>query len=88
MTPEIVLAELNDLNPEAVLFDNMHTALVGIGRIGTADPVAVYSQQLIFRKLLLDGCSREDAEEYFASKLISMSSGPNTPVIICDLAEE
>ncbi|NDD53111.1 hypothetical protein EBZ39_04390 [bacterium] len=88
MTSETILAELNDLNPEAVLFDNMHTALVGIGRIGTADPVAVYSQQLIFRKLLLDGFSREDAKEYFAGKLISVASGTNTPVIICDFTEE
>lgn len=88
MTPEIVLAELGDLNPDAILFDNMSSALVAVGRVGAGDLVAVYSQRRIFQQLLLDGLSREDAEEYFANKIASLSGGPNTPVILLDLVEE
>lgn len=88
MPPDIILADLGDLNPDAVLFDNLDAALIGIGRIGTNDPVAVYSQRLIFRKLLSDGFTKEDAEEYFSGKLNSVEPSANAPVILCDMTEE
>lgn len=86
MDADIIIAELNDLNPEAYLFDNMNSALIGIGSIAHKDPVAVYSKRGIFNKLLADGFSAEDAEEYF-SKFVGVWAGDNTPVIVNDLME-
>lgn len=90
MNPQIyhILAQLADLNPEAVLFDNMDCALLGLGYIADEGPVAVYSRTKIYEKLLADGFSREDAEEYYAGKFVALRAGALTPVIIDDLQEE
>lgn len=81
-------AELADLNPEAILFDNMDSALIGVGYIADDDPVAVYSRAKIYAKLLSDGFSREDADEYYAGKFVALRAGNLTPVIIDDFQEE
>ncbi|NDC55216.1 MAG: hypothetical protein EBZ69_00010 [Alphaproteobacteria bacterium] len=86
MIVDIILAELNDRNPDAYLFENMNDALVGLGSVAHKDPVAIYSQQKILNKLLADGFSQEDAEEYF-SKFIGIWVGDKTPVIINDIME-
>lgn len=86
MDNAIIIAELNDLNPDAYLFDNMNDALVGVGHIAHKDPVAVYSKQKMFAKMSADGFSQEDAEEYF-SKFVAVWAGDNTPVIINDIVE-
>jgi hypothetical protein len=83
-----ILAQLADLNPEAVLFDNMDCALIGLGYIANDGPVAVYSRTKIYDKLLSDGFSREDAEEYYAGKFVALRVGTLTPVIIDDCQEE
>lgn len=80
--------QLSDLNPEAVLFDNMDSALVGLGYTADDGPVAVYSRAKIYAKLLADGFSREDADEYYAGKFVALRAGNLTPVIIDDLKEE
>lgn len=86
--PQQVLAELSDLNPEAVLFDNMDSALIGLGYIADDGPVAVYSKAKIYAKLLADGFSREDADEYYAGKFVALRAGNLTPVIVDDFQEE
>ena len=83
-----VLAQLADLNPEAVLFDNMDCALIGLGYIANDGPVAVYSRTKIYDKLLSDGFSREDAAEYYAGKFVALRAGALTPVIVDDWQEE
>ena len=82
-----IAAALGDLNPEAVLFDNMDAALVGVGYIAHHDPVAVYSKAKIYEKLLADGLSQEDADEYFLGKFVNVCAGELTPVILDDLSE-
>jgi|LakMenEpi03Aug12_release.lakeMendotaPanAssembly.Ray.scaffolds.fasta_scaffold728550_2 hypothetical protein len=90
MTAQVhrILAELSDLNPEAVLFDNMDVALIGVGYIADKEPVAVYSRAKMYAKLLSDGFSREDADEYYAGKFVAVRAGDLTPVIVDDLQEE
>ena len=87
MEPQSVIDQLSDLNPDAHLFENMNAALIGIGRAGHKDPVAVYSKSKIFVKLLSDGLSEEDAAEYFYGKFVNAWAGDNTPVIIDDATE-
>lgn len=88
MGPKNVIDQLSDLNPEAYLFDNMDVAIVGIGYIGHKDPVAVYSKAKIYNKLLGDGLSIEDAEEYFSAKFTGTWAGENTPLILDDTTEQ
>lgn len=83
-----ILAELADVNPDAVLFDNMNSALIGIGHIADNEPVAVYSRAKIYAKLLADGLSQEDADEYYTGKFVALRAGEMTPVIVDDLQEE
>ena len=88
MASKSLLAQLGDLNPDAVLLDNMESALIGLGYIGQADPVAVYSRARIYSKLLADGLSREDANEYYFGKFVAVQAGEFTPVIVDDMGEE
>ena len=87
MDAKRVLDQLSDLNPEAVLFENMNSALIGIGYISAADPVAVYSKSRIYNKLLRDGLSPEDADEYYTGKFVAVRAGDHTPVILDDMQE-
>lgn len=80
--------QLSDVNPEAVFFDNMDTAIIGLGRVGGDDPVPVYSRSKIYDKLLADGFSLEDAHEYYAGKFLALRAGAATPVILDDLPQE
>lgn len=88
MVNKSLLAQLGDLNPDAVLLENMESAIIGLGYIGQADPVAVYSRAQIYSKLLADGLSQEDADEYYFGKFVSAQSGEFTPVILDDMGEE
>lgn len=81
-------AKLQNLNPDAVLFIGMESALIGLGYIGHADPVAVYSRALIYSKLLSDGLSPEDADEYYFGRFVATCAGEYTPVIVDDMEEE
>jgi hypothetical protein len=87
MDAKRVLNQLLDLNPEAVLFENMDTALVGVGYIAGVDPVAVYSKARIYNKLRADGLSPEDADEYYTGTFLFLRAGPQTPVILDDAQE-
>ena len=88
MSPNHIIAELTDLNPEAVLLDNMNAALVGLGRTCNNDPVAVYSQAKIFAQLTADGFSSEEAAAYFQERLSAFAHNANAPVILLDFCED
>jgi len=87
MDAQRVLDQLSDLNPDAVLFENMNSAIIGLGYVSDADPVAVYSRARIYNKLLGDGLSVEDADEYYKGKFVAVHAGDQTPVILDDMQE-
>lgn len=88
MDPQRVIDQLSDLNPDAVFFDNMELALVGVGYSGGREPVAVYSSAKLFELLASTGMSEEDAEEYYVGRFIAGCAGPNAPVILDDSCED
>ena len=88
MVGKSLLAQLRDLNPDAILFDNMDSSLIGLGYIGQANPVAVYSRARIYSKLLADGLSQQDADAYFFGKFVAAPADVFTPVIVDDMGEE
>jgi hypothetical protein len=84
MNGQSILEQLGDVNPEAELFENMSAALIGFGRCGSAEPVAIYSKAGIYSKLLEDGLSEAEAEDYFMREFASKPAGINTPFILAD----
>jgi len=88
MSPQQVLAQLSDLNPDAFLFDNMDSALIGLGYVGNADPVAVYSKTKLCEKLLADGLSEEDAKEYYTGRFLGGIAGRFAAPVIVDDTEK
>jgi hypothetical protein len=86
MTPQIVLDTLSDLNPDAIFFENMDNALVSVGRVGAADPVAVYSQAGILGQLQQDGFSEKEAHDYFFDKIVGAPFDMNAPVVLQDIS--
>lgn len=84
MTSEHIRAALGDINPDAVFFDNLDDALVGLGCIAHLEPVAVYSKKRIFDKLLADGFSKTDIMDYFLNKIVAVFAEHNTPIVLDD----
>lgn len=87
MDAQRVINQLSDLNPEAILFDNLNGAIVGIGYIGNNEPVAIYSKSLIFAQLESDGFTADEAEEFYQNNFVSAVATANTPVILDDTQE-
>lgn len=85
MNAQRVIDQLSDLNPDAVLFDNMDSAIIGLGVIGNNDPVAVYSRRLIYAKLMLDGFTEVETEDYYQNTFVGGAATKNTPVILDDI---
>lgn len=81
------LAQLSDLNPDAVLLENMNDAIIGVGYIGHNDPVAIYSRTLIYAELMQSGFSSEEISDYYTNNFMGVVPTENTPVIVDDLQE-
>jgi|TARA_R100000149_G_scaffold61990_2_gene31732 hypothetical protein len=79
--PSDIISTLEELNPEAILYDGFDDAVVGMAaRCGT-EPLAVYDRSRCIDILLSKGLSVEDAEEYFAFNVEGCWAGPHTPFI-------
>tara|TARA_R110002072_G_scaffold250480_3_gene409261 strand:- start:255 stop:644 length:390 start_codon:yes stop_codon:yes gene_type:complete len=80
-TPADIVSTLEELNPEAIMYDGFDEALVGmIARCGT-EPIALYDREK-FLKLLMDkGVTYEEALDYFCYNIEGCWAGPHTPFI-------
>jgi len=81
-----VVSVLRAQNPDAYLFVGMDCALVGVGRAAHKETIAVYSQKKMVEKLVRDGFTPEDAEEYLLT-FVNIWAGDSTPVILQDILE-
>lgn len=83
MSSEIILDELLERMDDDVLkADGFDDAVIGVAsRCGSADVLA-YDVEKIILKLMLDGMSREEAEEYFEFNIVGAYVGEYTPVFI------
>ena len=80
-TQEIV-DTLEEMNPNALLYDGFDEALVGIiARCGT-EPLALYDRKKCIQILMDKGASHEEAEYYFCYNVEGCWAGPNTPFIV------
>ena len=76
-----IIETLEELNPEAILYDGFDEAIVGmIARCGT-EPLALYDRDKCMRILMDKGASHEEAEDYFCYNVEGCWAGPHTPFI-------
>jgi|TARA_R110002012_G_scaffold84090_6_gene210941 hypothetical protein len=79
--PTEVLSTLEELNPEAIMYDGFDDALVGIvARCGT-EPLALYDREKCIQLLVGQGLTNTDAEDYFCYNVEGCYAGPHTPFI-------
>ena len=90
---ERILEVLTNENPDAIIYDDMEEALVGVyrnstnGQAGnyTEEAIAVYSYVKYIDILIdRDGMSEEEAIEYFDFNVYGLRLGKNQPIIIDD----
>lgn len=81
-----ILEALADENPDAVLFDGLEDALVGMARRQYQGPWAVYDRGLLLELLELQLGTAEDAIEWLTVNVEGLWAGDNTPLIVdrCD----
>ncbi len=80
-TPEDIVSTLEELNPEAIMYDGFDDALVGmIARCGT-EPLALYDREKCLQILMDKGASYEQALDYFCYNIEGCWAGPHTPFI-------
>ena len=80
-TPADIVSTLEELNPEAVMYDGFDEALVGmIARCGT-EPIALYDREKCLQLLVDKGVSYEEAIDYFCYNIEGCWAGPHTPFI-------
>tara|TARA_Y100000593_G_scaffold95082_1_gene199317 strand:- start:2616 stop:2996 length:381 start_codon:yes stop_codon:yes gene_type:complete len=80
-TPADIVSTLEELNPEAIMYDGFDDALVGmIARCGT-EPLALYDREKCIKLLMDAGSTHEEAEDYFCYNVEGCWAGPHTPFI-------
>ena len=86
MTPQdrrqAVTDALAERNPEAVLWNGLDDALVGIASQFTSPPLAVYDQERLVHLLQDQGMTWEEAHEYLAHNIAGGYLGAGTPLIL------
>lgn len=79
---------LEDLNPEAIWYDGLEDAIVGIGCQYSKDPVVVYEEErIIFILMSEQEMEFEEAWEYYSFNIQGMWVGDNTPIIMVGMDE-
>lgn len=80
-TPADIVSTLEELNPEAIMYDGFDEALVGIIARCSTEPLALYDREKCIKLLVDKGLTWEQAEEYFCFNVEGCWAGPNTPFI-------
>lgn len=73
---------LSDENPDAVLFDGLESAMIGIASQQHKGPIAVYDYELIIKNLVDGGMEEEDAYEHMSFNIEGAYLGEYTPMIL------
>ena len=77
---------LEDLNPEAIWYDGLEDAIVGIGCQYSKNAVVVYEEgRIIFTLMSEQEMEFEEAWEYYSFNIQGMWVGENTPIIMVGL---
>ena len=79
---------LEALNPEAIWYDGLEDAIVGIGCQYSKNAVVVYEEgRIIFTLMSEQEMEFEEAWEYYSFNIQGMWVGENTPIIMVGMDE-
>ena len=68
-------------NPDARLLDGFDEAVVGYGKVGGGELIAIYDRDRILSLLVRGGMSPEEGEQFIEFNLEGAYAGPDAPVI-------
>jgi hypothetical protein len=71
---------LSEINPEAILVNDLDEAIIGYTQNNSN--VAVYDAELCISILSSNGMSLEEAVEYFEYNILNCYYGENSPIFI------
>lgn len=74
--------DLAEQNPDAVLWDGLDAALIGIAHRCGQPALAVYDYQLCVEAFEQEGMTYEEAVEWLDFNVVGAWVGPNTPVML------
>ena len=74
--------KLEEINPEAVLYDGLDDALVGVASRHLMQPVALYDHAKILEVFIKrDGMTYEEAAEFYDFNIGCLWTGEGTPLV-------
>lgn len=71
--------KLAEIDPDILCMDGYDDCIVGFLQRFGMDPVAVYDREKVLEKLMADGCSYEEALEYYEFNQVGAWAGDRTP---------
>jgi len=77
---QAIRAQLQDINPDALLADGFDDALIGIASRPGLGPVALYDVEACRAVLINEGQTEADAEEYPCFNVLGSWVGEGTPL--------
>lgn len=78
-------AELAEINPDMVLFDDLEEAFLGVCTTFGRDPVALYDYHMCIEIRMRDGAEYEEAVEFHEFNTAGLYAGPCTPAFVTTL---
>ena len=81
---EAILDHLTEANDSAVTFDDLESALLGVGGQYTKTPLAVYSASKMVDCFVKQGMTYEEATEWYELNVACLWAGEHTPIIVED----
>lgn len=70
---------------EAVLFDGLEAAIVGVAQQYTGPMLVVYSRRRILELLVAEGLTEEEALDHYGFNIADLWAGSGTPLILEEL---
>ena len=82
------LPEWSFMKYDAIQFDGLEKAVIGVGNQYTKAPLLIYSASRIIDILMeRDGMDYEEAVEFFEFNIAGLWAGVGTPIILTDLED-
>jgi hypothetical protein len=83
-----VRERLAEIDEDLLLADGFDDAIIGVGYRCSRPPVVVYDRQKCIEKLVAEGMSIDEAEEFFEFNVVGAWVGEQTPIFVARLERE
>lgn len=77
-----ILSIIRESHPEVIIFDGFDDCIIGICNRYNQEPIIAYAYDKVIKKLMVDGMSLIEAEEYYEFNIIGSGLGERTPCFI------